>query len=194
LVNGRLLHQPDRSGARRRVIITMNTRSLGAMEKHTHETHREHAHQNHYPRLAIMAVLSFIAMFILMYAMVDVFANVLSNLNQAYMAGLMVSPMIVIELLVMRTMYQNRKLNALLIVGSIVAGVLCFAAIRQQTLITDVQFVRSMIPHHAGAILMCNESAIQDPEIKKLCDEIRESQTREIAQMKAILQRLDRGN
>ena len=44
-------------------------------------------HANHYGRLAIMAALSFVAMYALMYAMVDRFANVRPNLNQLYMAG-----------------------------------------------------------------------------------------------------------
>lgn len=140
----------------------------------------------------MMAGLSFICMFILMYAMVDVFGNVFFNINQAYMAALMAAPMVVIELLVMGMMYPNKKLNAVLIGISVVVGVLSFAATRRQMLVGDKQFVRSMIPHHAGAILMCNESAIQDSEIKELCRNIHESQTREIAQMKAILQRLEK--
>jgi uncharacterized protein (DUF305 family) len=48
-----------------------------------------------------------------------------------------------------------------------------------------------MIPHHAGAILMCNDANITDPEIKKLCEEIIASQEKEIAQMKAKLKELD---
>ena len=48
-----------------------------------------------------------------------------------------------------------------------------------------------MIPHHAGAILMCENANIQDPEIKKLCEEIVASQQREIAQMKAKLIELE---
>lgn len=39
-----------------------------------------------------MAVLSFIVMYFLMYAMVDVTANVFNSLNQVYMAGLMHAP------------------------------------------------------------------------------------------------------
>ena len=54
--------------------------------------------KQHYAHLATMTVLSFIAMFILMYAMVDRFANVYPNVNQAYMAGLMAAPMVMIEL------------------------------------------------------------------------------------------------
>ena len=139
-----------------------------------------------------MAVLSFATMFVLMYAMVDVWENVYPNLNQAYMAGLMAAPMVVIELVVMRGMYHNKKLNALLIAGSVALGVLFFAGIRQQTFISDTQFIRSMIPHHSGAILMCNEASLQDQELRELCKNINASQAEEIRQMKAILQRLER--
>jgi len=55
----------------------------------------------HYVHLAIMIALSFISMYILMYAMVNRFANVYSNLNQFYMAGLMTAPIVVIELALM---------------------------------------------------------------------------------------------
>jgi uncharacterized protein (DUF305 family) len=146
----------------------------------------------HYGRLAIMAVLSFISMYVLMYAMVDVFANVFSNFNQFYMAGLMTAPMIVIELALMGMMYHNKKLNALLIGISVVFGILLFIFIRQQTLIGDKQFLRSMIPHHASAILMCGKAPIEDPEIKELCRGIIENQQSEIDQMKAIMERLEK--
>jgi hypothetical protein len=41
-----------------------------------------------------MTGLSFAAMFVLMHSMVDVFANVFVNVNQAYMAGLMAAPVV----------------------------------------------------------------------------------------------------
>ena len=47
-----------------------------------------------------------------------------------------------------------------------------------------------MIPHHAGAILMCDQADITDPEIKKLCEEIVRSQQKEIAEMKTKLNEL----
>ena len=64
-----------------------------------------------YVNLAIMAILSFISMFVFMYMMVDSFGNVYPNLNQFYMAGLMTAPMIVIEIFVMWSMYNNKKAN-----------------------------------------------------------------------------------
>ena len=60
---------------------------------------------------------------------------------------------------------------------------------RTQAVVGDAQFLRSMIPHHSGAILMCEQSAITDPEIVRLCGEIVKTQKEEIAQMQAILAR-----
>src|SRR6266540_1747300 len=128
--------------------------------------------ENHYPHLLIMAILSFISMYILMYAMVNSIGNVYNNFNQFYMAGLMTAPMVLIELLVMRAMYHDNRLNMFIIAGSILAAVAFFLLIRQQGAVTDKQFLRSMIPHHAGAILMCEQVTIQDSEIKELCRSI----------------------
>lgn len=146
----------------------------------------------HYGRLFLMAVLSFVSMYVLMYAMVSTFANVYANLNQFYMAGLMAAPMVVIELALMGAMYSDKRKNVLIIAGSLVTLIVLWVSIRQQTAITDRQFLRSMIPHHAGAILMCEEAPIQDPEIKELCSAIVSSQQAEIDQMKAKLNQLER--
>jgi hypothetical protein len=147
---------------------------------------------HHYNRLLVMTALSFIAMYVLMYAMVDQFSSVYSNLNQAYMAGLMASPMVLIELLVMGSMYKNAKANWAIGAASVIAAVVFFVLIRQQVAIADAQFLRSMIPHHAGAILMCEKASIEDGEIKRLCAEIVRGQRSEIDQMKARLEALER--
>jgi hypothetical protein len=161
------------------------------MEMQGHKNqHTAREHNKHYKHLLIMAILSFITMYVLMYAMVDTFVNVFMNINQFYMAGLMASPMIIIELVVMRAMYMNKKLNFLLIAIGIVLMILFYVGIRQQAGVGDKQFLKSMIPHHAGAILMCEEADIKDPEIKKLCEQIRASQRAEIEQMKAKLREL----
>jgi uncharacterized protein (DUF305 family) len=62
--------------------------------------------------------------------------------------------------------------------------------IRQQLAVADEQFLKSMIPHHASAVLMCQQAPVQDSEITSLCPNIVQSQQSEIAQMKAILSRL----
>jgi len=141
----------------------------------------------HYRHLAIMTALSFLAMYFLMYAMVNALDNVYMNFNQVYMAGLMIAPMVIIELAVMRAMYHDRRLNVVIAGAAVVVAALCFLFIRRQTGIGDRQFLRSMIPHHASAILMCDEASINDTDIKRLCRNIRSSQQAEIDQMKAML-------
>ena len=150
-----------------------------------------HGNQNHYGRLLVMTVISFVAMYVLMYAMVDRFENVYPNFNQFYMAGLMAAAMIVIELVVMGGMYPNKKLNVVLIAASLIVLAAFWILIRQQTVIGDRQFVKSMIPHHAGALLMCHEVTLNDPELVRLCEGIVRGQQAEIDQMKAKLRELD---
>jgi uncharacterized protein (DUF305 family) len=148
---------------------------------------------HHYARLAAMAILSYFAMFALMYAMVDTWGDAFPNLNQAYMAGLMAAPMVAIEILLMWPIYKNVSVNITIFAVSLIALVGLFVAIRQQAAIADVQFIKSMIPHHSGAILMCRKSQLSDAELKKLCISIMEGQRSEITQMNAILQRLNQG-
>jgi uncharacterized protein (DUF305 family) len=152
-----------------------------------HHQHGPHG-ENHYLRLIAMLLLSFISMYALMYAMVNSIADVYNSMNQFYMAGLMTAPMAVIELLLMSRMYRNAKWNALIVGASCVAGIAFFVLIRQQATIGDRQFLRSMIPHHSGAILMCEGAALEDQRIKELCKTIIAGQQSEIEAMRALLQ------
>jgi hypothetical protein len=156
--------------------------------KHAPEARQRHT--QHYASLAIMTALHFAAMYVLMYAMVNSFANVYSNFNQFYMAGVMTAPMVILELLLMGSMYENKRLNAAIAAISAVVGIALFLFVRYQTAIGDVQFLKSMIPHHAAAILMCERAPIEDSEIKRLCGEIISGQQAEIDQMKTKLSQL----
>jgi uncharacterized protein (DUF305 family) len=142
----------------------------------------------HYQHLAVMLVMSFVAMYLLMYAMTDRFDDVFMSLNQVYMAGLMTAPMAVIELVVMRAMYENARLNLIIIAVAVLVGIAFFAGIRTQAAISDAQFLRSMIPHHSSAILMCERASISSPEIRELCRAITVSQRDEINQMNGLLE------
>lgn len=155
--------------------------------------HQEVAGEHHghpYVRLFAMTVLSFISMYVLMYAMADKIADVYPSWNQAYMAALMTAPMVVIEMLLMRAMYPRQVLNGVIAAASLVLLVTSWFAIRYQWGIGDTQFLRSMVPHHSGAILMCREARLTDPEIKSLCAGIMDGQQREIDQMNAKLNAL----
>ncbi len=140
-------------------------------------------------RFGVMLVLSFIAMYLLMYLMVDRWSEVYPNLNQFYMTLAMVASMAVIELAVMSGMYNNSAVRFTVIVVALVALALSINFTRNQTGIGNTGFLKSMIPHHSGAILMCREADISDAEIQGLCQNIIKSQQQEIDQMNSILQR-----
>ncbi len=153
-------------------------------------SHREHNGHRKWPygRLALMAALSFIAMYCLMYAMVNTFADVYPNINQAYMAGLMTMPMVIIELGLMWAMYPRKKLNIVLMVIAVVLLGLFWGGVRQQTAVGDKEFIKSMIPHHSAAILMCEQTTLENVQLQALCADIKTNQQQEIDQMRTILE------
>lgn len=169
----------------------MATKAIGGHMTGNHEAAHANEGMGHYSKFAIMIGVSFIAMYFFMFAMISSSANFYHNINMVYMAGLMAAPMAIIEILLMSKMYPNKKTNAAIIIGSVLLLGICWGAIRNQVGVGDKEFVRSMIPHHSGAILMCNESKIQDAELKDLCANIVKSQDDEIEKMKGIYARLN---
>jgi hypothetical protein len=145
--------------------------------------------RHHYRMLAINLTISLVIMYVAMFAMIWSFGEFVQNLNFFYMALVMWAPMGAVMLLTMKPMYQNARANIFLYAVFALVFVLSLAGIRAQALVGDREFLRSMIPHHSGAVLMCERARIQDPEIVSLCGRIIQSQTQEIEQMKAILAR-----
>lgn len=148
------------------------------------------AMKNAYASLAVQTILSGIVMYFVMFVMIDSTSSFYNNLNMFYMTLMMVAPMMVLMILAMLHMFPSKPANVLLIVIAVVAFLGSFALIRTQTTIGNTAFVRSMIPHHSGAILMCQQASLSDAELKALCGEIVKSQQQEIEQMKQILARL----
>lgn len=142
-----------------------------------------------YLNLLLMSVLSLISMYILMYIMVDKFDNIYSNLNQLYMASIMIIPMLLLELFFMGSMYNNKKVNVSIVISCMIIFILLIIFIRKQVAISDKEFLKSMISHHAAAVLMCKNAALQDPELKELCSNIISTQQYEINLMKAKLKK-----
>ena len=145
--------------------------------------------KNAYASLAAQTVVSAIIMYLVMFVMIDSFGSFYNNLNMLYMTLMMVAPMVVLMVAAMWHMFPSKAANVALLIGSLAIFAGSFALIRTQTTIGDTAFLRSMIPHHSGAILMCRKASLQDPQIIRLCDEIKQSQRREIDEMKAILAR-----
>jgi hypothetical protein len=144
---------------------------------------------HHYKHLAITTLINAVIMYFVMYTMIDTTADFYNNINQVYMVLMMAAPMVIIMLFDMKSMYKDKKLNVFVYAVSAGLLILGFVGMRSQAAVGNTQFLKAMIPHHSGAILMCHQANITDPEIVKLCEEIKSSQQREIDQMKAILQR-----
>lgn len=143
-----------------------------------------------YRSFALMMILSFIIMYGVMFLNVDKASHIYLSINRTYMALLMVLPMAVVMMLLMGHMYPNKKINTSIMVSAIVLFALVLAGLRTQTPIGDAQYMKGMIPHHSSAILTSKHANIKDPEVKKLSEQIITSQEQEIAQMKAILERM----
>jgi uncharacterized protein (DUF305 family) len=160
---------------------------------HTQEHGGEHGGgARPYVMFWIMMALSFVVMYAAMFTMIDGWGDFRNNLNAFYMTLTMWAPMGIIMLLAMRGMYRNNTANIAMLVGFVIIAVGSFAATRTQALVGDVPFIDAMIPHHSGAILMCREAALNDPELVELCDDIAEGQRAEIEQMEQIRERLGR--
>lgn len=140
-----------------------------------------------YKSYFIQLGLSAAAMLIAMYAMITSLEHFVVNLNTIYMTLLMIAPMAVIMLLMMQDMYKDKRANAIILAASAVVFGGALFGIRTQTPVGDAELLRGMIPHHSGAILMCEQAKLSNPQVQSLCDSIIESQRKEIGDMQALL-------
>jgi hypothetical protein len=153
------------------------------------EKHTDSQGHSSYVRFGIVMAISLLVMYLLSMSMIRTFDHFYLNPSNLYMALVMVAPMGLIMMLAMRKMFPDKRLNAVLYAAFVVLFVGAWTLGRTETFVGDEGFLRSMIPHHSRAILVCQESSITDPEIRTLCDGIVKSQTEEIRQMKEILER-----
>lgn len=151
--------------------------------------HNHAMKHDHYKHLLATTLINAVIMYLVMYTMIDGLADFYNNINQVYMVLMMAAPMVIIMLVDMKSMFANKRLNLALHIGAAALLILGFVGMRTQAAVGNTQFLRAMIPHHSGAILMCREARITDPEIQKLCETIIRSQLEEIDQMKTILNR-----
>ncbi|PZU40378.1 MAG: DUF305 domain-containing protein [Microbacterium sp.] len=144
---------------------------------------------NSYGKLAISLAISLLVMWVLTMSMIWVIDDYYWNLSNFYMALIMVAPMGIIMVLVMWSMFPRLWINIALLAGFVALFVTALLLGRGGVFVGDEQFLKSMIPHHSRAVLVCEQSDITDPEIIALCDTIVQTQLEEIDQMKDILDR-----
>jgi hypothetical protein len=101
------------------------------------------------------------------------------SLNDFYMTGLMTGWMLFFMGLF--------TLNIHKAIGGLMVAVVFFALIRTQLFVTEVQFLRGMIPHHSMAVMMSKRLEKKPNSIQHLLDQIIQTQQKEIMIMKSYL-------
>lgn len=146
-----------------------------------------------YARFGAMIATSTAAMLGLMYLNVYRADHVFFSETRLYMAIMMGAAMAIIMMAFMWKMHPDRRINAGVVVGSALIFGTSLWLVRSQQTIEDVAWMKAMIPHHSIAILTSERANITDPRTRKLADQIIESQRKEIAEMKALIEALEQG-
>ncbi|HVW98729.1 MAG TPA: DUF305 domain-containing protein [Mucilaginibacter sp.] len=143
-----------------------------------------------YGKFALMLAASFILMYAIMFLNVNEPDHIYINMTRFYMTLMMIAAMAVLMLAMMPMMYPDKKKNVVLMVSSLVIFGLAFIGVHRQVGISDVQYMKGMIPHHSIAIMTSENAHITDPRVRKLADGIIAAQEKEIKEMKALIDSL----
>lgn len=114
-------------------------------------------------KLAAMIVTSVVIMFFLMYQLIYSLDHALFSVNRLVASLVMGSVMTIVMLGFMWSMYEGNSVKIAVIFSAAVLGVVLLLTNRNQTLIDDVRFMQSMIPHHSIAINNARKASISDP-------------------------------
>jgi hypothetical protein len=153
-----------------------------------HKTHKGMS----WGRFATMIATSVVIMFFLMYQLVYSAEHATFSMNRLVASLVMGCVMTVVMLGFMWSMYEGTRAKVTVVSVAAVLGVALLLTNRRQVLISDVSFMKSMIPHHSIAINNARKASIMDPRVRELADEIIASQVREIATMKLLIADIDR--
>lgn len=98
----------------------------------------------------------------------------------------------IVMLLFMWGMYKDKTKNIIILgVGALVFAVALWL-VRSQATVNDEEYMSAMIPHHSIAVLTSSRAEISDPRVRKLADSIIEAQVKEIAEMKLLLEDIEK--
>jgi uncharacterized protein (DUF305 family) len=144
-----------------------------------------------YMRFALMIAASTLLMFGLMYLNTYSVDHIFYSQTRMWMAVVMGAAMAIVMLAFMWEMYKRKKLNIAIVAASLVAFAAALWLVRSQQTVTDIDFMRAMIPHHSIAIMTSRRAHIRDPRVRKLADGIIEAQVREIGEMQELISQLE---
>ncbi len=138
-------------------------------------------------RFALMIAVSTVIMFFLMYQLVYSFEHALFSLTRLISALVMGCVMTAVMLGFMWRMYRPTVVKIGVLSMAVLGGVALLAVNRGQTLVSDIDFLKAMIPHHSIAINNARKADIRDPRVRYLADRITRDQVKEIAEMKMLI-------
>ena len=141
-----------------------------------------------YWKFLLMIGVSTVIMFGMMYLNVYSIDHLFFSRTRVFMALMMGAVMAIIMLLFMWKMYENKTLNKIILGVSVLVFAGSLFMVRSQTTVSDVAWMKAMIPHHSIAILTSKRANLKDPEVKKLANDIIEAQEKEIEQMKKLIE------
>lgn len=140
-----------------------------------------------YLKYAAMIATGTVAMYAVMYMATWQLDHITMSESRIYMALAMGGIMAVVMLAYMWNMYTSWAGNIGIVAASIVLLGSAIYLDRSQVLVGDVDFMRSMIPHHSMAITRSERARISDPRVRDLANQIIEAQQREIDMMKTLI-------
>lgn len=152
------------------------------------KSNSNHGHQlQPYFRFAMMILTSSVIMYAAMYLNTYSWDHVFFSETRAYMSLLMGAIMAIVMLTFMLSMHTYWQINIGIYVASVLVFALALWLVRSQSTVEDVSYMRAMIPHHSIAILTSERANISNPDVRKLADQIIETQRKEIAEMQALI-------
>ena len=154
--------------------------------------HQAHMKAMSWRKFAAMIAVSVVIMFFLMYQLVYSVDHALFSVNRLLASLVMGCVMTLVMLAFMWSMYEGRRTKLAVVLVAVVAALVLLTVNRRQAVIRDVTFMKSMIPHHSIAINNARKASISDPRVRELADGIIESQVREIAEMKLLIEDIAR--
>ncbi len=153
---------------------------------------KERGGMSMYVRFMAMIGTSTLVMFALMYANTYTIDHVFWSETRFWMAFVMGAAMMVVMLLFMWGMYKSTAKNLIILGTAAVVFALALWLVRSQTTVTDSEYMAAMIPHHSIAIMTSERAHLRDPRVRKLAHDIILAQRREIAQMRYLIDDIDK--
>jgi hypothetical protein len=156
------------------------------------EQHQKDKMGMSWTRFGAMIATSTVIMFFLMYQLIYSLDHATFSINRLIASLVMACVMTLVMLGFMWSMYQGKLARIAVVATALVLGIGLLFTNRSQAMISDVSFMKSMIPHHSIAINNARKASISDPRVRELADGIIASQVREIATMKLLIEDISR--